>query len=109
MVSGCLEHVATWRFEDGVAHFEIAKPNSGSMWVDLLNKRENREVLEKACAAVLGQPVSVRVTLHEGDGSPTPHVPDARDRARANERVKAFEQRFDCVWLDCEDLRGNKP
>ena len=70
----------------------------------MLNGRENQEALRQACTQVLGQPVRIRVTLETreiGEGSVTP---DVRERARNHAVVKAFEQQFDCVWLEVEDL-----
>jgi DNA polymerase III subunit gamma/tau len=104
-VSGCLEHAVGWRFENGEAHFIYSKQNSGSFWADVLNGRENQEALRQACAQVLGEPVRIRVTLDDRETGKGPAIPEARERARNHAVVKAFEQQFDCVWLDVEDLR----
>ncbi|HXJ94914.1 MAG TPA: DNA polymerase III subunit gamma/tau [Terriglobia bacterium] len=108
-VSSCLEHVTGWRFENGVAHFMYSKQNSGSFWADVLNSKENQQALQEACAQVLGQAVTIRVTLQDVETKQGSAVPEARERARNDALVKAFEQQFECVWLDVEDLRGKKP
>ena len=108
-VSSCLEHLAGWRFENGVVYFIYSRQSSGTVWADLLSSRENQEVLSRACAQVLGAPVGIRVTLQESQTGQGPGVPAARDRARSHALVQAFERRFECVWVDVEDLRGTKP
>jgi hypothetical protein len=108
-VSSCLEHVTGWRFENGIAHFTYSKQNSGSFWADVLNSKENQQALQEACAQVLGQAVTIRVTLQDVETKQGKAVPEARERARADALVKAFEQQFDCAWLDVEDLWGTKP
>jgi DNA polymerase-3 subunit gamma/tau len=105
-VSSCLEHLAEWRVEAGVAHFVFSRQNSGSFWADVLGNKENQEALRQVCSQVLGEPVSIRVTLRDGDAIPARAVPDARERAGNDPVVQAFEQRFECVVLDVEDLRG---
>ncbi|HEY6290969.1 MAG TPA: DNA polymerase III subunit gamma/tau [Terriglobia bacterium] len=108
-VSSCLEHVVGWRYENGVAHFVYSRQNSGSFWADVLNNKENQEALRQACAQVLGEAVSIRVTLHEREAEPKPVPAGARQRAQNDTLVRAFEQRFECVWLEVEDLRETKP
>ncbi len=108
-VSSCLEHVTGWRFENGVAHFMYSRQNSGSFWADVLNGKENQQALQEACAQVLGQAVTIRVTLQDVETKQGNAVPEARERARNDALVKAFEQQFECVWLDVEDLWGTKP
>jgi hypothetical protein len=108
-VSSCLEHVAGWRFENGVAHFMYSKQNSGSFWADVLNSKENQQALQEACVQVLGQAVTIRVTLQEGETKQGHDVPEARERARSDALVRTFEQQFECLWLDVEDLWGTKP
>jgi len=66
-VSSCLEHLAEWRAEPGVAHFIFSRQNSGSFWADVLNNKENQEALREVCSQVLGEPVSIRVTLRDED------------------------------------------
>ena len=105
-VSSCLEHLAEWRAESGVVHFVFSRQNSGSFWADVLGNKENQEALRQVCAQVLGQPVNIRVTLRDGEPKPARAEPDARERASADPGVRAFEQRFECVMLDVEDLRG---
>ena len=103
-VSSCLEHAAGCRFENGEAQFIYSRQNSGAFWADVLNGRENQEALRQACSEVLGEPVRIHVRLEDrlmGDKSPGP---EARERARNHAVVKAFEQQFDCVWVDVEDL-----
>ncbi len=105
-VSSCLEHVAEWRVSPGVAHFIFSRQNSGSFWADVLGNKENQEALRQVCSQVLGEPVNIRVTLRDGDARPARAAPDARERAASDPMVRAFEQRFECVVLDVEDLRG---
>jgi DNA polymerase-3 subunit gamma/tau len=108
-VSSCLEHVTGWRFENGIAHFVYSKQNSGSFWADVLNSKENQQALQEACVQVLGQAVTIRVTLQDGGSKQGNTVPEARERARNDALVRTLEQQFECVWLDVEDLRGTKP
>ena len=108
-VSSCLEHVTGWRFENGVAHFMYSKQNSGSFWADVLNSKENQQALQEACAQVLGQAVTIRVTLQDVETKQGNTVPEARERARNDALVKAFEQQLECSWLEVEDLWGTKP
>jgi len=108
-VSSCLEHVTGWRFENGVAQFMYSKQNSGSFWAEVLNSKENQQALKEACAQVLGQPVTIRVTLQDGEMKQGNAIPEVRERARNDALVRAFEQQFECVWLDVEDLWGTKP
>jgi DNA polymerase-3 subunit gamma/tau len=107
-VSSCLEHVTGCRFENGVAHFIYSKQNSGSFWADVLNSKENQQALQEACAQVLGQAVTIRVTLQDVEAKSGRAVPEVRQRARNDALVKAFEEQFECVWLDVEDLWGTK-
>jgi DNA polymerase III subunit gamma/tau len=106
-VSNCLEHVTGWRFENGVVQLICARQNSGSFWADLLNKEENQEAVRQACSQVLGETVSIRVTLQEKAPGEAPTAVGARERAQLDPKVQAFEKRFECVWLDVDDLRGN--
>ena len=103
-VSSCLDHAAGCRFENGEAHFIYSRQNSGSFWADVLNGRENQEALRQACTEVLGSPVRIRVTLEDREKGKRPVTPEVRERARNHAVVKAFEQQFDCVWLEVEDL-----
>ena len=103
-VSSCLDHAAGCRFENGEAHFIYSRQNSGSFWADVLNGRENQEALRQACTEVLGSPVRIRVTLEDREKGKRPVNPEVRERARNHAVVKAFEQQFDCVWLEVEDL-----
>jgi len=105
-VSSCLEHLAEWRAEPGAVHFVFSRQNSGTFWADVLGNKENHEALRAVCAQVLGEPVNIRVTLRDGESKPARAEPDARERATADPGVRAFEQRFECVMLDVEDLRG---
>jgi len=105
-VSSCLEHLAEWRVEAGVAHFVFSRQNSGSFWADVLGNKENHEALRQVCSQVLGEPMNIRVTLRDGDAKPARAIPDARERAANDPAVRAFELRFECVVLDVEDLRG---
>lgn len=70
-MSSCLEHLAEWRAERGVAHFIFSRQNSGSFWADVLGNKENQEALREVCSQVLGEPVSIRVTLRDGDDPET--------------------------------------
>ncbi len=105
-VSSCLEHLAEWRVEPGVVNFIFSRHNSGSVWADMLGSKDNQEALRQVCSQVLGEPVNIRVTLRDGDARSARAVPDARERAANDPMVRAFEQRFECVMLDVEDLRG---
>lgn len=105
-VSSCLEHLAEWRAEPGVVHFVFSRQNSGGFWADVLGSKDNQEALRQVCSQVLGEPVNIRVTLRDGESKPARAEPDARARAASDPGVRAFEQRFECVMLDVEDLRG---
>ena len=109
IISVSLDSAVGWRFEDGEVHFVFSSQNDGSFLAETLNLKENHEALGQVCSQVFGKPVRVRVTLEEGERKAAPTIPDARERARRDSLVRAFEQRFDCVWLNVEDLRGIKP
>ena len=106
-VSSCLEHVAGWRCENGVVHFVYSRQGAGNFWADALRNKENQEAVRQACSQVLGEAVSIRVTLQEKGPEEAPAAPVASERAHRDARVQAFERRFECVWMDVDDLRGN--
>jgi DNA polymerase-3 subunit gamma/tau len=108
MISVSLDSAVGWRFEDGEVQFVFSSQDDGRFLAETLNLKENHEALGQVCAQVFGKPVRVRVTLQEGEAKTGPPVPEARERARHDSLVRAFEQRFDCVWVNVEDLRGAK-
>ena len=107
MVSVSLDSVTSWRFENDEIQFFFSRKNDGGFLAETLNLKENHEALSQVCSQVFGKPVRVRVTLQDG-GRTAPPLPEAGERARQDARVRAFEQRFDCVWMNVEDLRGTK-
>ena len=109
MISVSLDSAVGWRFEDGEVQFIFSSQNDGGFLAETLSQKENHEALGQACSQVFGKPVRVRVTLQDGDRKAEPAVLEAPDRARRDSLVRAFEQRFDCVWMSVEDLRGTKP
>jgi DNA polymerase-3 subunit gamma/tau len=109
MISVSLDSAVGWRFEDGEAQFFFSSQNDGSFLAETLNLKDNHEALAEVCSQVFGRPVRVRVTLQEGESKGVPPQPEARERARRDSLVRDFEQWFDCVWMDVEDLRGTRP
>jgi DNA polymerase-3 subunit gamma/tau len=101
-LSTCLDQVSGYRFEDGEVRFLF--PKSASTFADLIKTRERLEALRSACAQVLGQPVKIYVTLDESEGQPVPRRPSARERAERDAVVEAFQKKFDCTWVDVQDL-----
>jgi DNA polymerase-3 subunit gamma/tau len=109
MISVSLDSAVGWRFEDGEAQFLFSSQNDGSFLAETLNLKDNQQALAEVCSQVFGRPMRVRVTLQEGVGQAATPIPEARERARRDSLVQAFEQRFDCVWMSVEDLRGSRP
>ena len=109
MISVSLDSAVGWRFADGEVQFVFSRQNDGHFLTETLNLKENQQALAEVCSQVFGKPVRVRVTLQEGECAALPAVPDARERARRDSLVRAFEQRFQCDWVNVEDLRGTKP
>ena len=101
-LSSCLDQVSGYRFEDG--EVRLLFPKSASTFADLIKTRERLEALRSACAQVLGQPVKIYVTLDESEGQPVPRRPSARERAERDAVVEAFQKKFDCTWVDVQDL-----
>jgi hypothetical protein len=101
-LSSCLDQVSGYRFEDG--EVRLLFPKSASTFADLIKTRERLEALRSACAQVLGQPVKIYVTLDESEGQPVPRRPSARERAGGDAVVEAFQKKFDCTWVDVQDL-----
>ena len=97
-----LEPLVGWRFENGEVSFTYAKKDSSV--ADLLRNREQQEKLRAACASVLGEAVKVCVTLVDGEEQGADVAPSARERAAGDPVVEAFRRRFDCSWVDVQDL-----
>lgn len=62
-LGSCLEHMTRWRYENGEVTFSYAPKDS--FFADLLQKREQQEILRAVCTQVLGQPVTFCVRLEE--------------------------------------------
>ncbi len=101
-LGSCLDPVVGWRCENGEVRFVFAKKDAAV--ADLLKSREQFETLRSACAQVLGQPVKIYVTLDEQEGQPAATGPSARERAGRDAAVEAFRKKFDCTWVDVQDL-----
>jgi DNA polymerase-3 subunit gamma/tau len=101
-LGSCLEHMTSWRFENGEATFLYAQKDS--FFADLLKSREQQEVLRKVCAEVLGQPVKICVRLAEQEVEARGERPNARERAERDLAVEAFRKKFDGTVLDVKDL-----
>lgn len=101
MVSSCLNAVLSWRFENGEVKLAFARKDAGV--ADIVKGREPASKLRAACEQVLGRPVKICVTLQEKEGETTPR-PRVQDRAANDPAVEAFRKRFDCTWIDFEDL-----
>ena len=102
MLGALLDPLIGWRFENGEVSFAYAKRDSGI--ADLLRSRERQEALQAACARVLGEAVKVCVTLVDGEEEGADVAPSARERAASDPVVEAFRRRFDCAWVDVQDL-----
>ena len=101
-LSSCLEHLSSWRFENGEVRFTYAQKDA--LYAELLKSREQQDSLRAVCTQVLGQPVRICVTLDE-QGVVTGSVrPSARERAERDREVEAFRKKFDCTWVDVQDL-----
>jgi DNA polymerase-3 subunit gamma/tau len=101
-LGSCLEHVASWTFENGEATFAYAPKDS--FFADLLKDREQQETLRAVCAEVLGQPVKICVRLEMLEVEARVERPNARQRAERDQTVEAFRKRFDGTVLDVKDL-----
>jgi DNA polymerase-3 subunit gamma/tau len=101
-LSSCLDHLASFRVENGEVHFTFK--HKDSLYADLLKAREQQETLRVACAQVLGQPVRIYVTLEEqGAEAQVPRL-SARERAERDPGVEAFRKKFDGTLVDVQDL-----
>lgn len=101
-LGSCLEHVMSWRFENGEATFVYAQKDS--FFADLLQNREQQETLRAVCAEVLGQPVKICVRLNEQEVEARVERPNARERAQGDQAVEAFRKKFNGAVLDVKDL-----
>ena len=100
-LGSCLDTIVGWRFENGTAHFLFPKKDAWA--VDILQSREQQETLRSVCSQVLGEPVRIRVTLEEREGSAAPVRPSARARAERDAGVEAFRRKFDGTLVDAKD------
>ena len=101
-LGSCLEHMSSWRCENGDATFVYAQRES--FFADLLKSREQEEILRTVCAQVLGQPVRICVRLEEQEVGARVERPSARERADRDQTVEAFRKKFDGTVLDVKDL-----
>jgi len=101
-LSGCLEHVSGWRFDNGEVQLLYARKDA--LYADLLRSREQQESLREVCAQVLGQPVRICVTLEEQGAEARTAQPSARERAERDRGVAAFRKKFDGTLVDVQDL-----
>jgi DNA polymerase-3 subunit gamma/tau len=101
-LSSCLEHVSGCRLENGEVHFLYAQKDI--LYAELLRSREQQDSLRAVCAQVLGQPVRICVTLAEQGVETRSARPSARERAERDREVEAFRKKFDCTWVDVQDL-----
>jgi hypothetical protein len=97
-----MEHMASWRFENGEATFVYAQKDS--FFADLLKSREQQETLRTVCTQVLGQPVKICVRLEEQEVEARGERPNARERAERDQTVEAFRKKFEGMVLDVKDL-----
>jgi DNA polymerase-3 subunit gamma/tau len=101
-LSSCLDHLASFRFENGEAHFTFR--HKDSLYADLLKAREQQETLRAVCAEVLGPPVRIYVTLEEEGAKAQVARLSARERAERDPGVEAFRKKFDGTLVDVQDL-----
>jgi hypothetical protein len=101
-LSSCLEHLSGWRFENGEVRFLYAEEDA--LYADLLKSREQQDSLRAVCTQVLGQPVRICVTLDSQGVETRAGRPSARERAERDREVEAFRKKFDCTWVDVQDL-----
>ena len=101
-LGSCLEHLASWRFENGEATFLYAPKDA--FFADLLKSREQQEILRTVCAQVLGKPVKICVRLEEQKIDARGERSNARERAERDRTVEAFRKKFDGMLLDVKDL-----
>jgi len=101
-LGSCLEHMSSWRFDNGEATFIY--PQKESFFADLLKSREQQEVLRTVCAQVLGQPVKICVRLEEQEVEAGVERPNVRERAERDQTVEAFRKKFDGTVIDVKDL-----
>ena len=99
-LGSCLDHLASFRCENGEAHFTFKRKDF--VYADLLEPRERQETLRAVCAQVLGQPVKIYVTLDEQETEASRL--SARERAERDPGVEAFRKKFDANVLDVQDL-----
>ncbi len=101
-LGSCLEHMSSWRVENGEATFIYAQRDS--FFADLLKNREQQETLRAVCAQVLGQPVKICVRLEVQESEARVARPNARERAERDQTVEAIRKKFDGMVLDAKDL-----
>jgi hypothetical protein len=101
-LGSCLEHVASWTYENGEATFVYNLKDS--FFAELLKNREQQETLRAVCTEVLGQPVKICVRLELQEVEARVDRPNARERAERDQTVEAFRKRFDGTVLDVKDL-----
>jgi len=101
-LGSCLEHLASWTYENGEATF-VYNPKD-SFFAELLKNREQQETLRTVCTEVLGQPVKICVRLEMQEVEARVDRPNARERAERDQTVEAFRKRFDGTVLDVKDL-----
>jgi DNA polymerase III gamma/tau subunit len=101
-LGSCLEHMASWHYENGEATFVYAAKDS--FFADLLKNREQQETLRTVCTEVLGQPVKICVRLESQEVKARVDRPTARERAERDQTVEAFRKKFDGAVLDVKDL-----
>jgi DNA polymerase-3 subunit gamma/tau len=101
-LSSCLDHLAGFRVENGVAYFTF--DHKDSFYADILRAREQQEALRAVCAQVLGQSVRIYVTLEEQRAEAQVPRLSARERAQRDPGVEAFRKKLDGVLEDVQDL-----
>jgi DNA polymerase-3 subunit gamma/tau len=101
-LSSCLEHASGARFTDGEVRLSFEQKDA--LYADLLRSREQQDSLRAACSKVLGQPVRICVTLDSQGVETRAARPSARERAERDRGVEAFRKKFDCTWVDVQDL-----
>jgi DNA polymerase-3 subunit gamma/tau len=101
-LGSCLEHMSSWRFENGEVTFAYAQKDA--FFADLLKSPEQQEILRAECADVLGQRVRICVRLEVEQVEARVDRPSARERAEHDRSVEAFRKKFDGAVLDVKDL-----
>jgi DNA polymerase-3 subunit gamma/tau len=101
-LSSCLDHLASFRVENGEVHFTFK--HKDSLYADLLKAREQQETLRATCAQVLGQAPRIYVTLEELRAEAQVPRLSARERAERDPGVEAFRKKLDGALVDVQDL-----